>query len=114
MSTDFVLPTKTHFDTFKDNTSIGDVITYRIDATPWEDDNSTITSATWTVEAGQAAISSEAVASGIVSANVTFSQSGKSLISILLTTATQKKKVWLQVLCRDLQNETTDDYGLQG
>jgi hypothetical protein len=114
MSTSFTLPAKTHFDTFKDNVSIGDIVTYEIDCSPWEDDNSTITSATWTVESGQASISGQSVTDGVVSANVTFSQSGKTLISVLLVTAVQKKKFWIQVLSKDLQQGTTDDYGLQG
>lgn len=112
MPTSFVLPSKTRIDTFRDNVSIGDAVTYEIDCRPWQGDNSTITSVTWTVEAGNAAISGQSLTSGVATALVTFTDSGKSLISILITTATQKKKVWLEVLAKNMQ-VYMDDYGLQ-
>ena len=110
MSTDFTVTTKTRLDAFKDKVSIGDIATYEFDCTPWQDDNSTITGATWTVESGSASISGQAVSSGIVSAQVSFTQAERVLISILLTTATEKKKLWLEIICRDYQLPI-DDYG---
>lgn len=110
MPTEFVLPSKTRIDTFKDNVSIGDAVTYELDCTPWEADNNEIVSATWTIEAGYATISDEAVSDGIVSALVSFEQASKVLISILLTTSQQKKKLWLEVLAKDMKYYP-DDYG---
>lgn len=102
MATTFSLTAKTRFDMYEDVASIGDAIRYQFDCTAWQEDNANITSATWTVEYGQAAISGQAVSSGVVSALVTFSQAGKSLISILLSTASgEKKKIWLLVLAKD-------------
>lgn len=110
MPTQFTLTTKTRVDTFRDVVSIGDAVTYQIDCTPWQEDNSAISSASWTVECGEAGISGQSLVSGVVSALITFSQSGKALISILLSTATQKKKIWLEVRAKDL-NGSADDYG---
>lgn len=111
MSTQFTLLSKTRIDRFIDNVSLDDAVTYEIDCTPWEDDNSEITSATWTVESGQAAISGQSLTDGVVSALLTFSQAGKALISILLNTTTEKKKVWLEVYAKDIQGDM-DDYGI--
>lgn len=112
MTTDFTLPTKTRIDSFKDIASIEDAVSYRFGCTPWQEDNAAITSVTWVVEYGGASISNEALASGIVSALVTFSQSGKVLISILLNTATTKKKLWLEIFVKDKPQYINDDYGL--
>lgn len=111
MSVQFTLPSKTRIDSFKDRASINDAITYIFDCAAWQEDNSTITSATWVVESGTASISGQTLSSGIVSALVTFSQAGKALISILLNTATQKKKMWLEVGVRDMKI-AADDYGI--
>ncbi len=111
MAKDFILPVKTRFDTFRDNVSINDAETYRFNCTAWEEDNSEITSATWTVEYGQVAVSGAVVSSGVVSALLTFNSSGRSLVSILLNTATQKKKIWLEVYAKDKPNFAGDDYG---
>lgn len=92
------------------NVSKGDAEAVRVDFTPWQEDNATITSATWTLESGSAAISGQALVAGVASALLTFSQAGRSIISILATTATAKKKVWLEVYARD-QQLAADDYG---
>lgn len=112
MTTNFVVPSKTRVDTFTDNASIGDVVHYVFDFTPWQDDNAAITAIQWTCEAGGVGISNQLNVAGIVSADITFSQSGKSLISILVTAGTYKKKVWLEVRAKDLQCDV-DDYGIQ-
>lgn len=112
MSVSFTLTSKTRVDTFKSRASIQDVMQHAFDCAAWEGDNAAITSATWTVESGNASISNQAVASGLVTADITFAASGKVLISILLNTAgAAKKKLWLEVRVKDLQYET-DDYGI--
>ena len=112
MSVSFTLTSKTRVDSFKDTVSIGDAVTYEFDCTPWQEDNNTISSATWTVESGNASISGQSLVSGVASALITFSQAGKALISLLLTTATEKKKIWLEIRCKDLQAPLGDDYGI--
>lgn len=112
MSTSFTITTKTRVDVLRDNVSVGDVVDYDIDCTPWQADNATITSATWALESGNAAIASSTLVAGVASALVTFSEVGRVLISILLATATgQKKKIWLEVRARK-PDVYVDDYGM--
>lgn len=112
MSVDFTLAAKTKVDVFKDIASIGDVQDYNFDCTAWEDDNETITDATWTIESGTASIASESVTSGVVSASLTFSQAGRSVVSVLLETAgSSRKKIWLEVGVKDTYRYT-DDYNM--
>lgn len=111
MSTDFTVATKTRVDRFVDNVSIGDVVNYQFDFRPWQDDNATITSATVTSEYGNNGVSSVVNTSGVITFTATYNSAGKSLFSILVNTATVKKKVWLEVLIRDKQN-MADDYGI--
>lgn len=112
MSTTFTLTSKTRVDTFKDTVSINDVVRYEFDLTPWQEDNDTVTSVTWTVHEGSVGVSGQALASGVASALLTFTQAGKCLIGILITTANEKKKIWLSVRAKDLQSDMFDDYGL--
>lgn len=111
MSTDFVVTAYGKPDRFKDRVSKGDAVTYYINFSPWQEENSDITSVTWTVEAGQASVSGASESAGFATALVTFSSAGNNLISILATTATQKKKVWLEVYAAD-EEVFADDYGL--
>jgi len=111
MATDFCLPAKQHIDTFKDSVSVDDIVTYRFDCSVWEEDNSTITGATLTNEAGDVVLGTPSIASGVVTFTVTYSNAGKTLIAILLTTASQRKKLWLEVSVKDL-NGYCDDYGI--
>jgi len=111
MSVNFNLTSKTKVDVFKDNASVQDVTNYQIDCTAWQEDNDTITSAAWSIESGSASIASEAVTAGVVSARITFNQSGKVLLSVLISTATVKKKIWIEILVRD-RDCLADDYGM--
>lgn len=114
MTVSFTLATKTKVDSFRDTASIGDVVKYEIDCTPWQDDNDTITSAQWTNDAGSSpGITNPQLASGIVSAFVNFTQAGTQRIKITLTTATRTKVMWLEVKVKDPSRcGYGDDYGL--
>lgn len=111
MATEFYVTANRKPDQYSDNVSLNDAVTYSFDFSPWAEDNSNVSSVTWTVESGQAAVSGQALASNVASALLTFSSSGKNLISILATTATQKKKIWLETYVKDV-NIYPDDYGL--
>jgi hypothetical protein len=112
MTTKFTVLNKTIVDRFTDSVSINDVVSYRLDCSPWAYDNADVSSATWVVERGSASVSEEAVALNVVSANVTFSQAGKVLISVTLSTADGLvKKIWLEMLVRG-ETESADDYGI--
>lgn len=110
MSTDLVVTAKNNPQRFQANLSKGDAEAVEIDFRPWQEDNATITNVTWTLESGSAAISGQTLISGVASALLTFAEAGRSIVSILATTATAKKKVWLEVYARD-QQLIVDDYG---
>ena len=111
MTTEIVVSAKNNVARHQVNVSLGDVEPCEIDFRPWQEDNATITSATWTVESGNVAISGEALVSGLASALLTFASAGRSMISVLATTASAKKKVYLEVYAKDQRLET-DDYGV--
>lgn len=111
MSTSFTVTATSKPNNRTDNVSVGDIVKYEFDFRPWQEDNDTITAVTWTTESGQVAISSQAHTSGVASALLSFPQSGNNLVSVLATTATVKKKVWLEVYARD-ETSPADDYGI--
>lgn len=111
MSTDFYVTSENNPQRFKDVVEKGDAVTYSFDFTSWQEDNSDITSATWTVESGNAAVSGAQETSGVTTALVTFASAGRSLISITAATGTQTKKVFLEALAKD-QVLLADDYGV--
>ena len=114
MSKEYSLPINTSEDVFRDNVSINDVATYSFDCSAWaEDNNETITSATWASEYGSHTLSNQSVSNNIVQGRVAFTQSGRGLISILINTATVKKQIWLEVYAKDMP-PYTDDYGMNG
>ena len=113
MSTDFVITSENNTELFRDTKSKAEAKTYSFDFTPWEEDNSTITSATWTVEAGQAAITSKTLSSGIITSLITTTESGGSLIKLVATTSAQIKVVWLDILAQDMKIlQAGNDYHL--
>lgn len=90
----------------------GDAEKYEIDFRAWEDDNETVTSVTVTVEAGQAAISSESFASGVKTMTVTTSNSGKALIKLVATGGSYSNTIFIRLLVKDPEIAYTEDYGL--
>jgi hypothetical protein len=113
MTVSFVLATRTKVDAFIDNASIGDVVNYQIDCTPWQDDNSVITSVEWeNYGSSNAGIGTPTLVSGVTSCLITFNEAGWARIKIVLTTATQKKTIWLKTHVVDRTKENGgDDYG---
>lgn len=112
MSTQYVVTSKLNPARFLDKVSKGDAVTYSFDFSPWQEDNHTIVGTpVWTVESGYASVSGQAIVAGVTTALVTFNQAGRSIISILASTTTEKKKIWLEVYAED-QFLALDDYGL--
>ena len=112
MSVSFTLASKPSIDVFRDTASEGDTKTYEFDLTAWQEENSTVTDVTWTVEGGTASISNEQLSAGTASALINFSSKTKTLISILITTANETKKLWLDVSVKKLTTFSGgDDYG---
>ena len=113
MSTDFVITSENNPQVFRDTRSKGEAVTYSFDFTPWVEDNAALSTVTWTVEAGQATISGDQFPSNIVSALVSFPESGGSLIKIVADTTSQIYVVWLDILAKDLKVlQAGNDYHL--
>lgn len=111
MTTRFYVPAKEAKTLHKDNVSKGDAETYEIDFTAWQEDNTTISSVTWTVESGSVSISGQTLTSGVASALLTFSHEGKQLVTVLADTGTEKKKIWLEIYATD-RTIYDGDYGM--
>lgn len=89
----------------------GGAETIRFDYSGWADDNGTVTSVTWTLDSGDAAISSESLSSNVASALITTSSEGRSLIKIAATDGTNIDIQWLDISSKDMMLQS-DDYGL--
>lgn len=112
MATNFVVTSSNNPQIFKDVGFKDGAILYSFDFTPWQDDNGTVTSVTWTVMAGSATVSSAALTSGVATALVTFGSPGGTLIQVKAVTASSGTYIaYLDVLAKD-PNIPTNDYGL--
>lgn len=103
MAIDFQITSENNPDIFRDVTFKGSAKTYSFDLSQWAEENNTISTATWTVEAGQASISGETLSSDVATALVTFSQSGGALIKIVFAGASEIYVAWLDVIVKDLK-----------
>lgn len=113
MSTDFTVVAKSNPSKYVDNVSKGDVVTYTFDFTPWQEDNSEISSVEWKIEAGQAAILSSTLDDGVTTAVVQFNEKGQVLLSITAITPIERKKMWLEISTRDRQLSFFDYWDVQ-
>lgn len=110
MATSFFVTANETPSRFYDRVNDGDAVTYSFDFRPWQDDNATITGVTWALEAGNAVVGTATTTSGVSTSTVTFSDPGKSLISVTAATASAQKRVYLEVVAKG--DGITDDYGL--
>ena len=110
MTVSFTLASRNKVSTFSDNAHKGDVTNYTLDCSPWAEDNGAMVTAVWTVETGGASISNQTLVSGIAAARVTFNERGYVQLSLLASTATASKKVYLNILVDD-ETLRGDDYG---
>ncbi len=101
MARDFVVTAKLGTPIIKDSAVIDTVYTYQIDYSPWAEDNNSINSVTWTVDAGSASISGETLSSDVASAQVTFSNEGRNLIKIKADTGTEVHIMYWNVSVED-------------
>lgn len=81
-----------------------------VDFSPWAEDGGAITSVTWTVKSGNAAISGQALASNVASAVVTVSDQGYSMIEVLGVGATHTIPFRFSVYARDPALYPINDY----
>ena len=83
----------------------------QFDFAPWETENGTITSVTWTVETGQATVTSESLASSKASAIISTPEYGRSSITIKATSDTGLVMVTtLNVTAKDMASCGYNDY----
>ena len=91
----------------------GDDQAVQLDFSPWAEDNSNVSSATWEVEYGDAAVDGESLSSNVASARITTSDSGRSLIKVTATDGTHSKVTYLLVHAKDPSITTyASDYGM--
>lgn len=88
----------------------GGAETVKFDYSPWAEDNGTVTGVTVTVEAGDASITNETLASDVKSMLVTTSNEGWSLIKLVATDGTNKDVQYLEVVSKDPERQVSD-YG---
>lgn len=113
MASDYTITAEDNPEIFRDKAMIDSKKTYSFDFKPWAEDNHDVTTVTWTVESGQAAVSGQALTSNVATALVTFSQSGRSLIQIKGATASNEVAVaYLDILVKDPSAIFVDDYGI--
>lgn len=86
----------------------GEIVPFSFDFSAWADDNAALTSATWTVESGDATVSGTALNSNVATGNVTVSNEGKSLIKVSGTTGTLTKVVYLSIYADEPDSEPFD------
>jgi hypothetical protein len=109
----FVATANRNRDIEKILTFEGQTETVQWDLSPWEADNSAVSSVSYEVKNGSASVSNESLSSSVASFTVTTSQSGKSLIKITLTTSGNEVGILhLEVYSRDPQ-VITEDYGFE-
>lgn len=113
MTTEFAVTAKIVNDRFTDNVSKDNAEIYKFDFSSWSDDNDPVTNVLWTLEGGQATISSISFTDQIASALITFTEAGKQLISIKASTAAGSvRKLWLEIYVKDVKF-MNDDYGME-
>lgn len=89
----------------------GGAETIKFDYSPWAEDNSDVTGVTVTVEAGDAAVSGESLASNVNSMLVTTDNEGWSLLKLVATDGTNKDVQYLEIVSKDPERQISD-YGL--
>ena len=75
--------------------------TYSCDFSPWAEDNNSITTATWTVKAGNVTLSNESLSSNVASALFTFSEAGRNHVELKADSGTEIYIVHLIILARN-------------
>ena len=95
-------------ESVKDTVNIDSAKTYEIDFSPWAEEFNNVTTVTWTVKNGQAAVSGETLSSNVATALITFNTEGRNLIQIKGDSGTEISVVYLDILVKD--PETFDEY----
>ena len=108
MAKNFYVTAKDNYDVAHDDFNINSKRTYSFDFSAWAEDNNNVASATWTVKRGQAAITGQALASNVATAQIEGTEEGKSIIEILADTGTEKYSAYLNLYVRDPNKKHTE------
>lgn len=100
---------KQHINTLRSNKS--ETHTIQLDYRPWEDDNGTVSSVSWTVKSGQVTIANESLSSGIAEATILTSEIGSAMVKIEATAGNNILNHYLKIHTKD-PNTVTNDYGI--
>ena len=78
-------------DIFESRATVGDIVKYEINFTPWLEGKGSISSTVWSVVCGDVSIDDTDQ-----EALITFNSASRSVVSCVVTTSTgEKKKIWL-------------------
>ena len=88
----------------------GDARKHTFDFNSWADDNGTVTTATWTVESGQATITGKTLTSNVASGIITTTYADSGMIKLSVTDGTHTKVVFIRYVCKDPQSPEANDY----
>ena len=86
----------------------------KFDFSQYAEENGALTTATWSVEYGDAIIASESLTSNVAQAQVTATNAGNSLIKLVVSDGTNINVQWLNIHVKDITSSFVDDYGLLG
>ena len=112
MATEFFITANNNPQIFRDVAFKDAVKTYSFDFSAWAEDNHAVTSVTWTVKAGSATVAGQALASSVATAQVTFGSEGGTLLQIKAVTGTETYVSYLDILAKDPNATTDNDYGV--
>ena len=111
MAREYTIAANPSFEILQDLAFKGQIKTVSIDLNAWAEDNNTITSATWVVDAGNVSISGEALASNVISAQITANNSGSNMIKITVVTGTETFVIYYALTVKDPSVVMNSDYG---
>lgn len=106
----FVITANENPEVFKDVTHKGVEEKYVFDFTPWCEDNESIIGASWETDSGTAGIINPQNDSNVLSATLSFQDSGSNLIKVTAATGTSTYVANLEVTAKD-PHYNPDDYG---
>lgn len=96
MSTYRVVPDNTQLHRQHIQT-VGSVKPVIVDLSAWADDNGALTSATWSVQSGQASLSSASRTNNVCTVTVTTSSPGTSMLRLVAASTTNSEAVYVKV-----------------
>jgi len=112
MAENYTLRASNNPDVIRDTALINSAKTFSFNVSPWQENNNTVTSVTWTLKSGQAAITGAALAANVASALLTFGEAGRSKVQVKFTTTVETFVIYLDILVKDPNAGIVEDYGI--